>query len=87
VVYPNPATGAGPVYVTSPSSTTTDVEVDLFTVSFRKVQGGSYANVTEGQALPIDLTDKTGVPLANGIYYIVLRADGHQWVTKLLVLR
>jgi hypothetical protein len=40
-----------------------------------------------GSTLTVSLSDKSGMPLANGLYYFVIQAGGQKWVNKVLVLR
>jgi hypothetical protein len=35
----------------------------------------------------VELKDRTGKPLASGLYYVVVSIDGHKSVGKLLLLR
>ena len=35
----------------------------------------------------VPTTDAQGNPLANGVYYLFIHAQGHRWVVKLLILR
>ena len=86
VIYPNPATGPT-VNVLPPAYTgTKDVRVEIFTAAFRRVQDTTFANQPGGVAVTIKLTDRFGVPLANGLYYVVVIIDGHRSFAKLLVL-
>jgi hypothetical protein len=87
IIYPNPAPG-GTVNILPPAySGNADVRVEIFTISFRKVQGKTFENIPSGVSVQIDLTDRWGSPLANGIYYVVVTVNGHRSVAKLLVLR
>jgi hypothetical protein len=86
VIYPNPATGPGPVLLSVPLTGTADVQIQVYTSAFRRVNSLSFTNVTPGTPLPIPLTDRFGNPLANGVYYLVVQAQGKHWVIKLLVL-
>lgn len=86
VVYPNPATTTYAVELAVPLTAASDVTVKVYSLGFRKVQEKAFANVAVGSSLPLDLVDGGGVPLANGLYYLVSQAQGHQWITKLLVI-
>jgi hypothetical protein len=66
---------------------TADVTVQIFTVAFRLVQQQVFPQVLVGTELPIEPEDKTGKPLASGLYYVVVSVDGHKSVGKLLILR
>ena len=89
VVFPNPATGPGPVTLRlTLSSPANEVTITVYTTSFRRV------NVIKLPDLPADtsdialpLTDRSGVPLANGLYYILAQTPQGRFLTKLLVLR
>jgi hypothetical protein len=87
MVYPNPVTGPGPLNILLPLATTSDVEIGIFTTSFRKIAETRFPNVAPGQILGLPLLDHGGSPLANGLYYLFIRVQGHIWKVKLLVLR
>ena len=87
VIYPNPVTGPT-VNVLPPAYTgVSTVEVEIFTTAFRKVREETFPNVPPGLAVTVQLTDKWGTPLANGLYYVMVIVDGHRSFGKLLVLR
>ncbi|HJT23725.1 MAG TPA: hypothetical protein VJ873_04070 [bacterium] len=46
----------------------------------------SWVNAGSTTAI-LDLTDKQGVPLSNGLYYLLFRVSNHQSIAKLLILR
>jgi len=75
------------VNIILPANATGTVKVEIFTVAFRKVLVKTFENVQSGQSLPLTLTDYWGRPLAGGLYYVVIVADGHFSIGKLLVLR
>jgi hypothetical protein len=56
-------------------------------LAFRKVQDKTYPPMPSGTAITLTLTGKSGNPLANGVYYVVVTVDGHRSIGKLLVLR
>jgi predicted alpha-1,6-mannanase (GH76 family) len=85
VVYPNPAT-TSTVQLELPINNATNVTVDVYTVSFRRVKTTQVSQVG-GNLLTMQLTDKSGVSLANGLYYFVVQANGQRWILKELVLR
>lgn len=87
VVYPNPITGPGPVHLQVPLTSTSTVTVKIFTLAFREIQEETFPEVSPGEAITLNLTDKFGNPLANGLYYVVVQAQGNRWVTKLMVIR
>lgn len=64
------------------------MDVKVFTAAYRKVNEKSSGQVPAGVlSLPLDLTDRTGSPLANGIYYVVVQTGQGRNICKLLVLR
>jgi hypothetical protein len=87
VIYPNPATGPGPVFLSVPLTAAADVQATLYSSAFRRLNSFSWTNVTPGTPLPIPLTDRLGNPLANGVYYLVVTAQGKRWIVKLMILR
>jgi hypothetical protein len=89
VLYPNPATGPGPVTIQiTLASPADDVKVMVFTTSFRKINEIRLGQVPAGTTpIALALTDRWGSPLANGIYYVFIKGvHGRQFV-KLMVLR
>ena len=60
--------------------------MEIYTVSFRKVQDETFPGVPGGTAVTVELKDRWGVELANGFYYVVVIVDGKRFITKLLVL-
>jgi hypothetical protein len=54
----------------------------------RKINEVTYHSQGPGTVvLTLPLTDATGVALANGVYYVVIRADNQRTTLKLLVLQ
>jgi hypothetical protein len=54
----------------------------------RKINEVTYHSQGPGTVvLTLPLTDATGAALANGVYYVVVRADNQRATLKLLVLR
>jgi len=87
VIYPNPATG-GQVKVALPMRVAGDVKIQIFTLSYRKVKELTVRNVQPGTAVTVDLLDKAGVGLANGLYFLaVTYPDGGRKTVKLIVIR
>ena len=98
-IFPNPSNGTQPVTlavtVNQPSDSLT---VQVFTVAFRKVQDNvvypgpqdSTATGTSAKTwyVHMSMDDKWGMPLASGLYYVVIsNHNGYHAVTKLLILR
>ena len=58
------------------------VKIRVFTTAFRKVWQTDFSNEPGGNRdLVLNLPR-----LANGIYYLVIEANGKRWVLKLMVL-
>ena len=87
ILYPNPATTSGTVQLQVPLEKTEDVKVEVYTSAFRKIQQADYPNEPVGKGLALDLSDRWGSRLANGLYYVRVEAGGQKWVVKLLVVR
>jgi len=87
VLYPNPVSGPGPVHLTLPITSVSNVEITIYTMSFRRVDQLDFKDVTPGEVLSLPLTDHWGIPLADGLYYVVVSAGNKHWILKLLVLR
>ncbi len=86
MVYPNPSYGA-PVSVVPPAYTgTAEVKIQLFTTAFRKAQERDYDSLPYGP-VAVAMQDNWGHPLADGLYYVVVTANGHRTILKLLLLR
>jgi hypothetical protein len=87
VLYPNPVTTPGVTHLLVPLTSVSNVKVGIFTTAFRLVQTETFQQVSPGEAITLTLTDKFGNPLADGLYYVVIEAQGKRWITKLLILR
>lgn len=87
ILYPNPANGTQPVTILVPRGSLTNVRVQIFTVAFRKVLEENLLNPPLGVPIAVNLTDKSGVPLASGLYYVVVTTNQGRYVGKLIVLR
>jgi hypothetical protein len=88
VLYPNPATGAGPVSIQLPTYPgTAKVTLQVFTTAFRMVNTLSYDNQAGGSNVALPLTDRNNRPLANGLYYVVVQTPAGKSILKLLILR
>ncbi|HTA76623.1 MAG TPA: polysaccharide lyase family 7 protein [bacterium] len=85
VIYPNPVTSST-VTLQLPMANATNVKVRIFTIAFREVQTLNAAQVA-GNSLIVNLVDKSVTPLANGLYYFVIQAEGQRWTNKVLILR
>lgn len=62
--------------------------MEVFTVGGRKVREMDLGEViTDTMTVTLALTDTSGTPLANGLYYLVFRVSSNQAIGKLLILR
>jgi hypothetical protein len=86
VVYPNPVSGPT-VSVQVPLKSPGDVTIKIFTLAFRQVAVQTQSQVPVGVDITVPLVDKSGISLANGLYYFVIETYGQRWVNKVLVLR
>jgi hypothetical protein len=89
--YPNPVT-TGPIKVTVTTPGSATIEMDVFTMAFRKIAeqttlataaSPGFGTVT---TLQWDLKDRTGAPAADGLYYLRIQVHGAQESTKILKL-
>jgi hypothetical protein len=80
--YPNPSTGSPITFnVSVPGQST--VTIDVFTLAFRKIAGQTQA-IDGDQTFQWDLKDISGIPTANGLYYVRVHVSGPQSATKIL---
>lgn len=87
ILYPNPAPGPS-VNILPPAYTgSQDVRVEILTSNFRKVEDRTFLQVPSGMAVTVELKDRWGSPLADGLYYVVVKVDGGRFISKLMVLR
>ncbi|HEY5040351.1 MAG TPA: FlgD immunoglobulin-like domain containing protein, partial [bacterium] len=87
IIFPNPSDGTKPVSVNVPNlAANADITVQIFTTAFRKVQEIPFTNVPAG-TVSFNLTDRSGSPLASGLYYVVIHTPNGRSVAKLLLLR
>jgi hypothetical protein len=63
------------------------VKVRVFTVAFRKIWEGEFFSVTPGAPIPLTPDDRTGTPLANGLYYVVADTSQGRFTAKWLIRR
>jgi hypothetical protein len=87
LIYPNPVFGPVVNLLPPAHSGGSNVEVEIFTTVFRKVLDKIFPSVPSAEAVTLELKDKWGVPLADGLYYVVVTVDGKRSIGKLLVLR
>jgi hypothetical protein len=89
IPYPNPAKTNGPISVSvSFGQATGPVHLEIFTTAFRKVQDINEGLVNAGSyTFSLNLADKDSIPLANGLYYLVVSTPNGRAIGKILVLR
>jgi hypothetical protein len=89
LVFPNPVNNPGGVQIQlTLGQAAYNMNVSVFTTAFRKVNEVDYGAQPAGKlTLPMVTQDKSGAPLANGLYYLVVKTPGGRWVGKLIVLR
>ena len=85
---PNPVSGDGPVSIRLPNYRgAATVTLQVFTTAFRMVNTLSYPNQVGGVNVALPLSDRHGVPLANGLYYVLVTTPDGRSILKLLILR
>ncbi|HVZ80589.1 MAG TPA: glycosyl hydrolase family 28 protein [bacterium] len=88
VIYPNPVSGDGFNIQVTGMTTVDKVQVQVETTAFRKVNEMTFHSQGPGTAiLAVPATDASGAPLANGVYYVIVRTEGARIILKLMVLR
>jgi hypothetical protein len=79
--YPNPSSG-NPVTIVISAPGSSTVTADIFSLAFRKIKTNS-TYVSGPTFLTWDLTDRDGVLVANGLYYLRIQVTGPQPSTKI----
>jgi hypothetical protein len=88
VIYPNPAAGGTVKVQITGLTEKTKVSLKILTIAFRKIREETYHSQGPGTVtLSFDLKDQTGADLANGVYYIVVRAQHNTLKLKLMILK
>jgi len=87
IIYPNPVTGPTINVLPPAYEGTQAVRVEIFTLAFRRVVDETFPAVPNGTAVAVELKDRWGRPLAEGVYYVVVTVDGRRSTGKLLILR
>ena len=59
----------------------------IFTLVSRKVLDKDFVSIPTGVDVTLELKDNWGMPLANGLYYLVTDGPEGRTIGKLLVLR
>ena len=82
--YPNPAQGTGPVNFDIEAPTGSAINWNIFTTTSRKIMSGSRI-VFGDTTLTWNQTDKNGIQVANGLYYLQVKVtSGETSLTKIL---
>lgn len=83
MVYPNPWNGDGgkTLKLHIDLSVAGEVKVKFFTTAFRKIWHQDFYEPAGSDDLTLDIPT-----IANGIYYLVVEANGKRWVVKLMVM-
>ena len=85
VLYPNPVSGSTvTIYVPGINE---KVTVQIFTTAFRMVESQPFQVTPGSPEIFLPLTDSGGVPLANGLYYVVVTTPKARTVLKMIELR
>ena len=89
VIYPNPVKETGPATIRiSLPARAAEVELQIFTAAFRKVNEIKLMQVPAGVTdYSLNLADRWGKSLANGLYYVMVTIDGKRLMAKLMILR
>ena len=92
VPFPNPSDGLGSLsFYYDPGQYVSQVKVKIFTLAFRKIYEDDSLPTTAGQNLYTLDWGRTGVNMANGLYYLEVVVEGLGFETrkvmKVLVLR
>jgi hypothetical protein len=70
------------------SNVTDAIDIKIYSTNFRKLNEVIVIpGRTGGNLVTLDLKDKFGAPLANGIYYLVIQTSQDRLIEKLLILR
>ena len=86
IIFPNPSKG-GAIELNPNLTSPSNVTVEIFSVSFKKLLDLNFKIVPPGEDLPIPLVDNSGTPLANGLYYLVIQTKQGRSIVKLVILR
>ena len=88
VVYPNPLRGNAPVYLHLQLSKASKVSVKIFSTSFRFVREEDFPLAGTGaNDLLLDIHDKAGQDLSDGLYYFMVESSDGRSLVKFLFLR
>ncbi len=88
IPYPNPVTGPVVTIHFVLQSETEWLKIKLYTLGFRKALEVDLQHVPVGpNDILLNLTDRLGKPLANGLYYLLVETSQARTKGKLLILR
>jgi len=88
VIYPNPVAGNSFNLQITGMTSTDKVDVQIQTTAFRKISELTFHSQGPGTVnLVIPATDSTNSPLANGIYYVIVRTENVRIILKLMILK
>lgn len=87
VIFPNPVKETMPVVLHGFLPSTSDVKIQLYTLGFRNIQEQVFLQVPTGSDIKIEIKDKWGTYLANGLYYVVITTNQGRTIKKLLITR
>ncbi len=89
-LFPSLVRGSGPITLqflfTNPINT---VDIKIYSTAFRLISNQLFTQIPAGAntGLPVYLISKSGAPLANGLYHVLVTINGKRYILKLLILR
>ena len=87
VLYPNPVKHSDPVLIHLNTGIVSDVKVQVYTLSFRKIEEFTVPHVAAGGDVVLELADKWNSALSNGLYYVRVTTAERTSTLKLLVIK
>jgi len=87
VIYPNPVKGIMPVVLHGFLNSTSDVKIQIYTLDFRKIQERVFSQAYAGADIELEIKDKWGATLANGLYFLSITTNQGRVIKKLLIAR
>jgi chitinase len=87
ILYPNPISGGNTTNLHLGTVTTSNVRIEIFTISMRKIQDISMDQQPAGVDITVALSDKNGITLANGLYYLMVTTNQGRTIKKLLIVK
>jgi hypothetical protein len=86
LIFPNPSNGNDPFKVYVPLSVLSNVKIQLFTVSFRKISDKTYTNIIPGSTISVTPISDNGHSLSNGTYYLEIVTEHKHWALPILII-